>query len=52
MTATATETRPSSPSGGGGLDGFFLQTWEYYRRKLAWAEARNPPGAQGYFRMA
>jgi L-fuculose-phosphate aldolase len=36
---------------GGGLDGFFLQTWEYYRRKLAWAEARNPPGTRGYFRM-
>ena len=26
MTATATETRPNSPSGGGGLDGFFRLT--------------------------
>ena len=29
---------------GGGLDGFYRQTWDYYRRKLAWAEAHNPPG--------
>jgi L-fuculose-phosphate aldolase len=35
---------------GGGLDGFFRQTWEFYRRKLAWVEARNPPGVRGYFR--
>jgi L-fuculose-phosphate aldolase len=36
---------------GGGLDGFYRQTWDYYRRKLAWAEARNPPGVRGVFRM-
>jgi L-fuculose-phosphate aldolase len=34
----------------GGLDGFYRQTWDYYRRKLAWAEARNPSGIRGYFR--
>ena len=52
-TASNEERRSSIANNqGGGLDGFFLQTWEYYRRKLAWAEARNPPGTQGYFRVA
>jgi ribulose-5-phosphate 4-epimerase/fuculose-1-phosphate aldolase len=36
---------------GGGLDGFFRQTWDYYRRKLAWIEAHNPPGVRGTFRV-
>lgn len=34
-----------------GLAGFHRQTWDYYRRKLAWAERNNAPGSTGYFRL-
>jgi len=32
-------------------DGFYRQTWDYYARKLGWAERGNPAGMRGYFRL-
>jgi ribulose-5-phosphate 4-epimerase/fuculose-1-phosphate aldolase len=34
-----------------GLMGFYRQTWDYYRRKLVWAESKNALGMKGYFSL-
>lgn len=31
--------------------GFYRQTFEYYARKLRWAESRNGAGAKGFYRL-
>lgn len=43
--ASGTGNQDSAPTG------FYRQTFEYYARKLRWAERNNVPGTAGFFRI-